>query len=43
LRERAILVRHFAVEGIDHYLRISIGTPAECEQLHRALGELVAA
>lgn len=43
LRERAILVRHFATPGIDQYLRISIGTEHECEQLHAALVGLLGA
>lgn len=42
LRERAILVRHFATPGIDDYLRISIGTDAECAQLLDALAEIQA-
>ncbi|MFT3814029.1 MAG: histidinol-phosphate transaminase [Acidovorax sp.] len=38
LRERAVLVRHFArPERIAQYLRISVGTPAQCDALVRAL------
>ncbi len=37
LRERNILVRHFAQPRIDRFLRISIGTEAECEALVEAL------
>jgi histidinol-phosphate aminotransferase len=37
LRERAILVRHFATPGIDDWLRISVGTDAECALLRDAL------
>lgn len=38
LRQRAILVRHFRTpERIDSYLRISIGTPAQCSALVAAL------
>jgi len=38
LRERAVLVRHFTrPERIAHYLRISIGTPAQCDALVQAL------
>jgi histidinol-phosphate aminotransferase len=43
LRERAILVRHFKQPRIEQYLRISIGTPAQCEALVQALALLVAA
>lgn len=42
LRERAILVRHFSAPGIDHFLRISIGTDDECAQLAAALADIVA-
>lgn len=42
LRERAVLVRHFArPERIAQYLRISVGTPARCDALVQALRELV--
>jgi histidinol-phosphate aminotransferase len=41
LRERAILVRHFRQPGIDNFLRISIGTDAECESLHAALAAIL--
>ena len=37
LRERGVLVRHFKLPRIDQFLRISIGTPAQCEQLVCAL------
>ncbi|MFV3076026.1 pyridoxal phosphate-dependent aminotransferase [Niveispirillum fermenti] len=37
LRARAILVRHFAKDRIGDFLRISIGTDAECDQLLAAL------
>lgn len=37
LRERAILVRHFRQARIDQFLRISIGTDAECAALVAAL------
>ncbi|WP_337267685.1 histidinol-phosphate transaminase [Oryzifoliimicrobium ureilyticus] len=37
LKARAILVRHFNKPRIDNYLRISIGTDAECERLVEAL------
>jgi histidinol-phosphate aminotransferase len=41
LREREIFVRHFKAPRIDQYLRISIGTDAECDTLVNALGELL--
>ena len=42
LRERAVLVRHFArPERIAQYLRISVGTPAQCDALVQALRVLV--
>ncbi len=43
LRQRAILVRHFNSEGIADYLRISIGTPAECDSLCLALRDILGA
>lgn len=42
LRERAILVRHFKQVRIDQFLRISIGTDAECTALVDALKTLLA-
>lgn len=41
LRARAILVRHFSQPGIENFLRISIGTDAECDALREALGQLI--
>lgn len=41
LRERAILVRHFKLARIDQFLRISIGTDAECAALVEALKVIV--
>ena len=41
LRERRILVRHFKQPRIDHHLRITIGTQAECEALVEALRHLL--
>jgi len=41
LRARGILVRHFRQPGIENYLRISIGTDAECEKLHEALADIL--
>lgn len=43
LRQRAVLVRHFAKPRIDSYLRITVGTDAQCECLIEALREIVAA
>lgn len=42
LRERAILVRHFARPRIEQYLRISIGTEAQCNALLDALKSILA-
>jgi len=41
LRERGILVRHFKQRRIEQYLRISIGTAAQCEALVQALALLI--
>lgn len=41
LRARAILVRHFSTPEIDNYLRVTIGTDEECEQLRSALVEIL--
>jgi histidinol-phosphate aminotransferase len=41
LRERAVLVRHFAQPRIADYLRISIGTRAQCGKLVDALAAIV--
>jgi histidinol-phosphate aminotransferase len=41
LRERAVLVRHFSLPRIEQFLRISIGTPAQCAALVQALRELL--
>jgi len=42
LRERGILVRHFAQPRIEQFLRISVGTTAQCETLAEALRLLLA-
>jgi histidinol-phosphate aminotransferase len=42
LRRRAIIVRHFAKPRIADYLRITVGTDAQCDKLIDALRELVA-
>jgi histidinol-phosphate aminotransferase len=41
LRERAILVRHFARPRIDNYLRISIGTDEEGAKLIAAIDDIL--
>lgn len=41
LRERRILVRRFSGERIEDFLRISIGTDAECDHLLDALNEIL--
>jgi histidinol-phosphate aminotransferase len=41
LREHGVLVRHFAQPRIDQYLRISVGTPAQCEALVNAFAKLL--
>lgn len=41
LRERAVLVRHFAKPRIADFLRISIGTDAECDRLIEAIDAVI--
>jgi histidinol-phosphate aminotransferase len=41
LRDRGVLVRHFKQARIDAYLRISVGTPAQCDQLINAMTAVV--
>jgi histidinol-phosphate aminotransferase len=41
LRDQAILVRHFKLPRIEQYLRISVGTDAECARLVDALRVLL--
>ncbi len=43
LRAQGVLVRHFKQARIDTFLRISVGTPAQCDQLVAALAQLVTA
>ncbi|MDO6964919.1 histidinol-phosphate transaminase [Rhizobium alvei] len=43
LRDRAVLVRHFAKPRIADFLRISIGTDAECSALVAALDDILKA
>ncbi|MFT0548014.1 histidinol-phosphate transaminase [Allopusillimonas ginsengisoli] len=40
LRARNILVRHFKNQRIDQFLRITVGTPEECERLCITLAEI---
>ena len=42
LRQRAIIVRHFARPRIADFLRVTVGTDAECDRLLAALRELLA-
>lgn len=42
LRERSIIVRHFKAARIDQFLRITVGTEAQCTLLLEALKEIVA-
>lgn len=42
LRGQGILVRHFRLPRIGQHLRISVGTPEQCDALVRALQRLVA-
>jgi histidinol-phosphate aminotransferase len=42
LRDRGVLVRHFKQARIDTYLRISVGTPAQCDQLISAMSAVLA-
>jgi len=41
LRERSIIVRHFKAPRIDQFLRITIGTDAECDALVSALSAIL--
>ena len=42
LRQRNIIVRHFKLPRIDQFLRISVGTDAECQALSEALRQIIA-
>jgi len=42
LRQRAIIVRHFKLSRIDQFLRITVGTDAQCDALVAALREILA-
>ena len=41
LRERAVIVRHFAAPRIADYLRITVGTDVQTERLLSALSDIV--
>lgn len=41
LRERAIIVRHFKLPRIDNFMRITVGTPEQCQALVSALREIL--
>ena len=41
LRERKIIVRHFKLPRIDQFLRITVGTDAECQALCTSLREIL--
>ena len=41
LRERKVIVRHFKQPRIDQFLRITVGTDAQCQTLVAALRELL--
>ena len=41
LRTHKVLVRHFALPRIAQYLRISVGTPSQCERLLQALAVIL--
>lgn len=41
LRQEGILLRHFTAPRIDQYLRITVGTPEDCERLCNTLSELI--
>jgi histidinol-phosphate aminotransferase len=43
LRERGIIVRHFGAQRIEEYLRITVGTDAECAALVRGLSQIFSA
>ncbi|MDX8380672.1 MAG: histidinol-phosphate transaminase [Ghiorsea sp.] len=43
LRESSIIVRHFSDPSIEQFLRITIGTDAECAQLAKSLSSIISA
>ncbi|HEX5674271.1 MAG TPA: aminotransferase class I/II-fold pyridoxal phosphate-dependent enzyme, partial [Azonexus sp.] len=42
LRDRSIIVRHFKLPRIDQFLRITVGTDAECKALTGTLHDILA-
>ena len=42
LRDRSIIVRHFKLPRIDQFLRITVGTDAECKALTSTLHDILA-
>jgi len=42
LRDRSIIVRHFKLPRIEQFLRITVGTDAECQALVSALRDILA-
>jgi histidinol-phosphate aminotransferase len=43
LREHSVIVRHFRQPRIDQFLRITVGTDAQCDTLISALREIISA
>jgi histidinol-phosphate aminotransferase len=41
LRAKNIIVRHFKLPRIDQFLRITVGTDAECQALTEALSQII--
>jgi histidinol-phosphate aminotransferase len=41
LRSRSIIVRHFRQPRIEQFLRITVGTDTQCDQLIQALSEII--
>lgn len=41
LRSRGVLVRHFKQDRIRNWLRVSVGTPDECEKFLEAIADIV--
>ncbi|MCW5649029.1 MAG: histidinol-phosphate transaminase [Ramlibacter sp.] len=41
LRAHAVLVRHFRLPRAEQFLRISVGTPSQCDALVQALGRVL--
>ena len=41
LRDKSIIVRHFKLPRIDQFLRITVGTDAECQALTDALTQII--